>query len=273
MKSCRPGMKQYELEALFLHLTHVNGRCRQQSYTCICATGKDSAVLHYPYNDKVMENGTIALFDMGAEYHCYCSDITCSFPVNGKFTEDQKVIYEIVLEAQQAVMRSMKPEVQWEDMHRLASKTICAGLIKHDFLRGTESELQKAFIPALFFTHGLGHLMGMDTHDVGGNPEPRINEPGIRNLRIRGPLKEGMVITVEPGLYFVESSLKPALEDPKLAIFFNKEKIERFMNFGGVRLEDDVIVTADGIENMTNCPRTVADIEYVMQTKDSSKFF
>jgi len=274
MKACKPGMKEYELEALFLHLVYANGRCRYTAYTCICASGKHGAFLHYPNNATEVKEDHMLLLDMGAEYHCYCSDITCSFPANGHFSEGQKEVYETVLAAQQAVMAAMKPGVQWEDMHRLAERVICEGLLKHGFIQGTVDELLANHIPALFFPHGLGHMLGLDTHDVGGYPTgvEKLKEPGIKYLRARRPLEKNMVITVEPGIYFIDALLGPALADPQLSVYLNKEKIMKFMNFGGVRIEDDVIVTEDGIENMTKLPRTVEDIERVMQRKDSSKF-
>jgi Xaa-Pro dipeptidase len=274
MKSCRPGMKEYELEALFLHAIYSNGRCRRVSYCGICGCGKNGATLHYPNNNKDVLDGQMALLDMGAEYHCYTSDITCSFPVNGKFTENQKVVYNIVLAAQQAVMNAMAPGVKWEDMHRLADRVIVEGLLQHGFLKGSVEDLVKNQIGGLFFPHGLGHFMGLDTHDVGGYPKgvERIQERGIKSLRARRVLEAGMVLTVEPGLYFIEAVLRPAFEDPAINQFLVKEKIEKFLDFGGVRLEDDVIVTETGIENMTIAPRTVEEIEEVMTKKTHPKF-
>jgi len=243
MKNCRVGMQEYELESMFLYLTYTNGRFRHIAYTCICASGKSSATLHYPNNDKQIKEGQMLLLDMGAEYHCYISDITCSFPVNGKFTEDQKAIYNIVLDAQSSVMKAMKPGIDWTDMHRLAEHVILEGLLKLGLIRGSIEDLKKNHIAALFFPHGLGHLMGLDTHDVGGYPKglERIDEPGIRNLRTRRVLQKGMVITVEPGLYFIDANIDPALKDPITSQFLNAEILERFRDFGGVRIEDDVI--------------------------------
>jgi Xaa-Pro dipeptidase len=269
MKLCRVGMNESELEALFRFLTYKNGRCRHQSYICICASGKSSSVLHYPHNDKVVENGQMMLLDMGAEYHCYCSDITNSFPTNGRFTQDQREVYDTVLAASRAVMHAMKPGVKWEDMHRLAERTILEKLKEYGFLQGDVAEMIQHHVAALFFPHGLGHFMGLDTHDVGGYPPgvERIPEPGIRYLRARRTLEKGMVITVEPGVYFIDALLEPALRDPILSKFLNDSKISRFRTFGGVRIEDDVIVTANGIENMTQLPRTVEEIEAVMAQK------
>jgi len=274
MKACKPNMKEFELEAMFLHLIYVNGRCRHTAYTCICGSGKNGATLHYPNNDKDIKQGHMLLLDMGAEYHCYCSDITCSFPADGKFTHDQKEVYQIVLDAQQAVMAVMKPGVAWEDMHRLAEKTILEGLLKYNFIQGPMEELRKNHISALFFPHGLGHMLGLDTHDVGGYPTgvQRIQEPGIRYLRARRDLQKGMIITVEPGLYFIDALLLPAFENPNLNKYLNVDKIKRFMDFGGVRLEDDVVVTDTGIENLTICPREIVDVEALMEKKSHPKF-
>jgi Xaa-Pro dipeptidase len=206
------------------------------------------------------------LNDSGAEYHGYSSDITCSYPVNGRFTPEQKGVYETVLAANRAVQQAMRPGVSWPDMHRLAERTIAERLRDLGLLRGTTEELMAAHVPALFMPHGLGHLMGLDVHDVGGYPEgcSRIDEPGIRSLRCGRALEPGMVITVEPGVYFIEPVLEPALADPKLSRFLVPDVIARFKGFGGVRIEDDVVVTTTGSENLTRVPRDVKDIESVM---------
>lgn len=124
MRQCKPGMKEYQLESLFCHHTYTYGGCRHTSYACICGVGDHSAVLHYGHagapNSGDVKDGDMVLLDMGAEYHCYASDITCSFPANGKFTPNQKAIYETVLKAQLEVMKAMKPGVLWPEMHRLA---------------------------------------------------------------------------------------------------------------------------------------------------------
>jgi len=205
----------------------------------------------------------MVLLDMGAEYFCYCSDITRSYPIKGKFTNDQKEVYESVLAAQEAVLKAMKPGVLWPDMHRLSNRVICQQLQKYGFLKGDVEDMIKNDIGALFMPHGLGHFMGLDTHDVGGYPEgvERPTGPGIKSLRAGRVLEEGMVITVEPGIYFIEATLVPALKNPIHSKFLVAEKIQKFLNFGGIRLEDDVIVTKDGIENMTQIPRQVHEIE------------
>jgi len=273
MRKVKPGMMEYQIEALFQYEVYHNGGCRHCSYTCICAAGHNSATLHYGHaaapNNRQIKDGEIVLLDMGAEYLCYGSDITRSYPINGKFTEDQKIIYESVLAAQDAVLNKMKAGVSWPDMHILANRVICEQLKKHGFLKGEVDEMLKHHIGALFMPHGLGHFLGIDTHDVGGYPEgvERIMEPGLKSLRTARVLEEGMVITVEPGIYFISAILDPALKDDEKSKFLVADRINQFRNFGGVRLEDDVIVLKDGIENMTQIPRSVKEIEDLMAGK------
>jgi len=140
------------------------------------------------------------------------------------------------------------------------------GLKELNILTGDIDEMAKAHVAAIFMPHGLGHLLGLETHDVGGYPAGtnRIDEPGIRSLRCGRKLEEGMVLTVEPGIYFIDPLLDKALNDPQQSKFFNKEVLAKYRGFGGVRLEDDIVVTRNGLENFTKCPRTVEEIESVM---------
>ncbi len=270
MRKCRPGIMEYQLEALFLHEVYARGGCRFSAYTCICGCGPHSSVLHYGHqgapNDGLLHDGDMFLNDSGAEYHGYASDITCSYPVNGRFTADQRMVYEAVLAANRAVQAAMRPGVPWPDMHRLAERTIAERLEEAGLLRGSVDELMANHVPALFMPHGLGHFMGLDVHDVGGYPEgvSRIDEPGIRSLRTGRKLEAGMVITVEPGVYFIDALLEPALADPRTSRFLVPDVVARFRRFGGVRIEDDVVVTPRGSENLTHVPRDVSEIEAVM---------
>ncbi|KAK2645425.1 hypothetical protein Ddye_020620 [Dipteronia dyeriana] len=270
MRNIKVGMKEYQLESMFLHHTYMYGGCRHCSYTCICATGENSAVLHYGHaaapNDRTFEDGDMALLDMGAEYNFYGSDITCSFPVNGKFTNDQKLIYNAVLEAHNAVINAMKPGVSWVDMHKLAEKIILEALKKGSAIIGNVEDMMVERLGAVFMPHGLGHFLGIDTHDTGGYSKgaERPKEPGLKSLRTSRELCEGMVITVEPGCYFIDALLVPAMKNAKTSKFFNREVIGRFKDFGGVRIESDVLVTSNGSKNMTNVPRETGEIEAVM---------
>ncbi|KAI5080887.1 hypothetical protein GOP47_0004070 [Adiantum capillus-veneris] len=273
MRAARPGMKEYHLESLFLHSVYMKGGCRYVSYTCVCATGKNSSTLHYGHvaapNDRTIVDGDMALLDMGAEYHFYDSDITCSFPVNGIFTEKQRVVYEGVLDAQKAVIAAIKPGVSWIEMHKLAESIILGALVKANILTGRVEAMLEKRLGAIFMPHGLGHFLGLDTHDPGGylKGAKRPADAGLKSLRTARTLEEGMVITVEPGCYFINSLIDEALKDQETAPFIKPEEIEKFRGFGGVRLEDDVVVTVDGCENLTNCPREVDDVEAVMAGK------
>uniref|UniRef100_A0A8D1BJK6 Xaa-Pro dipeptidase n=2 Tax=Sus scrofa TaxID=9823 RepID=A0A8D1BJK6_PIG len=213
-----------------------------------------------------------SLFDMGGEYYCFASDITCSFPANGKFTEDQKAIYEAVLRSCRAVMNSMKPGVWWPDMHRLADRVHLEELTRIGILTGSVDAMVQVHLGAVFMPHGLGHFLGIDVHDVGGYPEgvERIDEPGLRSLRTARHLQAGMVLTVEPGIYFIDHLLDEALADPARACFFNCEVLQRFRGFGGVRIEEDVVVTNSGMELLTCVPRTVEEIEACMAGRDKA---
>ncbi|GAA0166990.1 metalloprotease [Lithospermum erythrorhizon] len=270
MRKTKAGMKEYQMESIFLHHTYMYGGCRHCSYTCICATGNNSSVLHYGHaaapNDKTLHDGDMALLDMGAEYHCYGSDITCSFPVNGKFTGDQCLVYNAVLDSHDAVISSMRPGVSWVDMHKLAEKVILESLKQAGLLVGNLDDMIAERVGAVFLPHGLGHLLGIDTHDPGGYLQgaERPKEAGLKSLRTSRDLLEGMVVTVEPGCYFIDALLLPAMESAKTSKFFNRESISRFRGFGGVRIESDLYVTSDGCVNMTKVPRKIHDIEAVM---------
>lgn len=270
MRNTKAGMKEYQLESMFLHHTYMYGGCRHCSYTCICATGENSSVLHYGHaaapNDRAFRDTDMALLDMGAEYHFYGSDITCSFPINGKFTDDQHLIYKAVLDAHNAVIAAMKPGVSWVDMHKLAERVILESLKKGGILAGDVEDMMAHRLGAVFMPHGLGHLLGIDTHDPGGYPKglERPKEPGLSSLRTTRELEEDMVITVEPGCYFINALLIPAMEGTKTSRFFIHDAIERFKGFGGVRIESNLHVTANGCNNMTKVPRETWEVEAVM---------
>ncbi|KFM60988.1 Xaa-Pro dipeptidase, partial [Stegodyphus mimosarum] len=172
MRRVRIGMKEYQLESIFQHYCYYIGGARLVSYTCICCSGENGAILHYGHagapNDKTVEDGDMCLFDMGCEYYCYASDITCSFPANGKFNAKQKLIYEAVYKSSRAVMAAVKPGVSWVDMHKLANKVHLEELKAGGLLKGDVNDMLKVNLGAVFMPHGLGHFMGCDVHDVGG---------------------------------------------------------------------------------------------------------
>jgi len=270
MKATKPGMYEYELESLFHHIVYAQGGCRVFAYTPIAASGPNAAILHYghagaPNNRRIEENDMI-LLDLGAEYYCYASDITRSFPASGHFSPVQKDMYEIVAAARDACFGIIRAGVSWVDVHRLADRTIVKGLLERGYLQGDLDDMVASHVGALFMPHGLGHLLGLDTHDVGGYPRgtARIQLPGLKSLRTTRTLEPNQVITVEPGCYFIESLLVPAFTNPKYSKFLVEEKLRPMIGRGGVRLEDNIVVTEDGFENLSSGPRTVAEIEAVM---------
>ncbi|OQR91079.1 xaa-Pro dipeptidase, metalloprotease family M24B [Thraustotheca clavata] len=275
METIEPGMVEFHAESEFLHACYSQGGARFHAYTCICGSGHNASALHYGHagapNDKVLNDGDVFLNDMGCEYHGYASDITCTFPVNGKFTPDQKFIYEGVLKAHDAVIAAMKPGVEWVDMHLLSQRVLTEHLLQGGlFQNGSVDELMEAEISAYFYPHGLGHLMGLDVHDVGGYlpGTGRTDTRMLRKLRAGRKLEKNMVITVEPGCYFIEGQIEELLSSPATAKYINKEVLARFRKTGGVRIESDVIVTATGAENMSYLvPRKVAEIEALMARK------
>uniref|UniRef100_A0A3B3ZVV5 Xaa-Pro dipeptidase n=1 Tax=Periophthalmus magnuspinnatus TaxID=409849 RepID=A0A3B3ZVV5_9GOBI len=270
MKNVKPGKMEYEMESLFQHYCYTKGGMRHTSYTCICGSGNNCSIIYYGHpgapNDKSILDGDMCLFDMGGEYHCYTSDITCSFPANGKFTADQKAIYEAVLKSSRSVMAAIKPGVKWTDMHRLADRVHLEELVKIGILKGSVEDMMKVHMGSVFMPHGLGHLLGIDVHDVGGYPEgvERIDEPGLRFLLMGRPVQERMVLTVEPGIYFINHLLDQALANPAQSCFINNQVLARFRGFGGVRVEENIAITSDGIELLTSVPRTVEEIEAFM---------
>jgi Xaa-Pro dipeptidase len=256
-------MNERELHALFAYTCHRQGSSGL-GYNPIVGAGKNSAILHYGDNNSEIEkNGDLILVDAGCDYRFYASDITRCYPVGGKFTEDSKNLYNAVLEMQEVVLAALKDGVKWEDMHYLAMDIAAKHLVKLGICNGTPEELVKNNVVAVFFPHGLGHSIGLDVHDVGGYPKgtERIDVPGVRYLRMRRTLAEGNVVTVEPGIYFAEPLIDFARNDPVVSKYLNNDVIDRFIKIGGVRIEDDVVITKDGHRNLTTVPKTVEEIE------------
>jgi len=238
MQVCKPGMYEYELEAEYLHEFARSG-CREAAYNSIVASGENACILHYNENNEQMKKGDLVLIDAGCEYEYYASDITRTFPVSGKFSKEQKVIYELVLKAQLEAIKVVKPGNHWDDPHKVTVQVITEGLVELGLLKGKVSSLIKKGGYRDFYMHRAGHWIGMDVHDVG-------------DYKIEGKwrlLEPGMVMTVEPGIYIAPDN----------------KKVDRKWRGIGVRIEDDVAVTADGHEVLTDgLPKTIEDIEAFM---------
>lgn len=224
MRFTRPGRKEYEVMAELVH--EFRRHNADVSYHPIVGGGANACILHYHENSEELKDGDLLLIDAGCEYELYASDITRTFPVNGRFTPEQRAVYEIVLEAQLAAIQRITPGNHWNDPHDAAVRVITQGLVKLGVLKGKVSSLIKEGAYRRFFMHRTGHWLGMDVHDVGDyrvGGEWRVLEPG-------------MVMTVEPGIYIPAGS---------------KGVAKRWWNIG-VRIEDDVAVTRDGHEVLTS---------------------
>lgn len=238
MQRTRPGLSEYHIEA---ELLYEFRRCGAQApaYTPIVASGANACVLHYVQNNAPLRDGDLLLIDAGCELDCYASDVTRTFPVSGHFSAPQQAVYELVLAAQRAAMAAVKPGAAWMAPHEAAVRTLAQGFLDLKLLTGSLEEVIQSEAYRKFYMHRTGHWLGLDVHDAGDykrNGDWRTLEPG-------------MVLTVEPGCY-----IAPTADVP-----------ERFRGIG-VRIEDDVVVAADGCEILTeSAPRAVADIEAVMQ--------
>ncbi|KAG9394013.1 Xaa-Pro aminopeptidase (Icp55) [Carpediemonas membranifera] len=263
MKMVKAGMVEYQADATLNYHAYMEG-LRFHSFPAITGAGPSASTLHYTANNKVIKPGQMMLIDGGFEDKCYAADITRTFPVDGKFTERQKALYNIVLKANIECIEMIRPGLHWKDIHDHATNVIAQGLHDLGILVGDLAEAKKLYIPSIFFPHGLGHLMGLEVHDVGGFIEgvPRLTAPGEANLRLQRELTERMVVTVEPGCYFVNETINPALADPEKSKYINEKVLREYQaEVGGIRLEDDILVTNDGHYVITTVPKTVEDVE------------
>lgn len=238
MKASKPGVMEYQLEAEIMHEFQMSG-ARFPAYNSIVGGGKNGCILHYIENSAPLKSGDLVLIDAGCELDYYAADITRTFPVNGKFSPEQKALYEICLQAQLEAIAVAKPGNHWNDPHEATVRVITEGLVKIGLLEGSVNELIKSEAYKEFYMHRAGHWLGMDVHDVGDykvGGEWRVLEPG-------------MVMTVEPGIYVAPDN----------------ERVAKKWRGIGIRIEDDVVITKDGNEILTNdVPKTVAEIEALM---------
>lgn len=194
----KSASNERELEAAFIATCIAHG-CRHQAYPSIVASGTNAATLHYVKNDEPLQDRSNVLLDAGGEYQCYCSDVTRTFPISGTFSKESRLIYDVVDEMQSSCFKMLRAGVLWEDVHMNAHKVAIKGLKAVGLLKGDDQEIFDKRVSVAFFPHGLGHYLGMDTHDTGGNPNYADEDIMFRYLRVRGTLPENSVITVEPG--------------------------------------------------------------------------
>jgi Xaa-Pro aminopeptidase len=279
MRVARPGLHEYHVQAALEYVFRVHGSPRN-AYPSIVASGPNACVLHYIDNRRRIGDGDLVLVDAGCEYGYHASDITRTFPASGRFTAPQRAIYELVLRAQEAALAVARPGQPFEAIHEAARRALTEGLVQLGLLPRSVEDSLAMHLYREFYMHGTGHWLGMDVHDVG-------------DYRVQGRsriLEPGMVFTIEPGLYF-----DPAREQVSFALreFHEPEVWERRFRLGtaaarrleeeekakapqvvhpvpaefrgiGVRIEDDVLITADGCEVLTaGTPKTIAEIERV----------
>lgn len=239
MKSVRPGMKEYQVEALLEQVFRREGAAGP-AYTSIVGAGANATVLHYINNDGELRDGELLLVDAGAEYKGYASDITRTFPVNGKFSKAQREIYDLVLEAQMSCVEMVRPGVTHDDLKNHSIEVLTKGMVKLGLLKGDPDQLIQEEKYKQFYMHGLGHMLGIDVHDVGQyyfDKQSRALEPGV-------------VMTVEPGLYIAPGTTNVP---------------EQYVGIG-IRIEDDVLCTNNGPRVLTNkVPKDAGVIEKLMQ--------
>jgi len=238
MQASRAGLYEFSLEAE-LDYEFRKGGAKMPAYGSIVASGRNACILHYQENDAVLKDGDLVLIDAGCEIDCYASDITRTFPVSGKFSAEQKAIYELVLRSQEAAFEAIGPGKHWNQAHEATVRVITAGLVELGLLQGNVDELIASEAYKAFYMHRAGHWLGMDVHDVG-------------DYRVGGEwrvLEVGMTLTVEPGIY-----VSP-----------DNQNVAKKWRGIGVRIEDDVVVTKNGCDILTSgVPKSVADIEALM---------
>src|SRR5687768_330017 len=238
MKAVRPGMKEYEVEALIEQVFRRQGAAGP-AYTSIVGAGPNATVLHYINNNAELRDGDLVLIDAGAEYKGYASDITRTFPIDGRYSKAQREIYDLVLKAQMSCVEMVRPGVTHDQLKQHSIEVLTEGMVELGLLRGDPEELIKEKKHEQFYMHGLGHMIGIDVHDVGKyyfGQESR-------------PLEPGVVMTVEPGLYISPNT---------------KDVPEQYLGIG-VRIEDDVLCTNNGPRVLTNkVPKQAEEIEELM---------
>ncbi|MDX1492168.1 MAG: Xaa-Pro aminopeptidase [Pseudohongiellaceae bacterium] len=244
MAISKPGLYEYHLEAELLH-EFVRSGSRAPAYNNIVAAGENACILHYVTNNAPLKSGDLVLIDAGCEYEYYAADITRTFPVSGRFTPEQKALYEVVLKAQLAAIDAVKPGAHWDEPHNATVEIITAGLVELGLLKGKVQDLIESEAYKDFYMHRAGHWLGIDVHDVGDykiDDKWRLMEPG-------------MVTTIEPGIYVAPDN----------------KKVDKKWRGIGIRIEDDVLVTRNGNRVISEgAPKTVAEIESFMAKAKSA---
>ncbi|KAF8929959.1 hypothetical protein BGZ58_008564 [Dissophora ornata] len=314
MQSIRPGMFEYQLGALFQYECDRQGG--KPTYLSIVGSGVNGAYLHYTKNDRQIKDGDLVVLDAACEVDCYTSDVTRTFPANGRFSPEQLEIYNLVREMQSSVISLMEKGIEWREMFVLSQKIGIRGLKRLGIFTGDENDLFESNIIRVFYPHGLGHLLGLNVHDDGlglavQRPEALMGSatlpvefhpittnnnkqnnataaatiseqlafdlppPSSRRSKAKGAsvyatpatrLQPGMLLTVEPGIYFNPAQVESALQNPDLAQYLDEPTLRRYMSVGGVRIEDVMLMLPNGtVSNITTITSDPHEIEQIVQ--------
>lgn len=267
MKVLRVGMKEYEVAAALEAVAQANG-CRLSFPTIATVCGQ---TLHNHYHGHTVKSGDMLLVDAGAETEMgYAGDMSSTICADKTFTTQQKEIYDIQVAAHTAAVRALKPGVPFKEVYELSCRVICEGLKGLGLMKGDSAEAVAAGAHAMFFPCGLGHMMGLDVHDmenlgevwVGYNGEPKSTQFGRKSLRLARPLEPGFVLTIEPGIYFIPELMDYWKGEKRFTDFINYDKLEDYRNFTGLRNEEDYLITEDGARLLgKKIPLTTEEVE------------
>jgi Xaa-Pro aminopeptidase len=240
----RPGATERAIE-IEMEAEFFRHGAERTAYDTIVGSGPNSGVLHFMPTDRAARRGELVLIDAGAEVSGYACDVTRTYAASGKFTAEQKEIYSVVDEARRNGIAKCRAGVEWRDVHMGACLDIARGLSEVGLLRGRPEDLVEQNAHALFFPHGIGHMVGLGVRDAGGRLPGRrkSRKPGIRNLRMDLPLQPGFVVTIEPGIYFIPALLRNAKHRERHRDTVAWNRVDRMLAFGGIRIEDNVLVT------------------------------
>ncbi|MFA8435268.1 MAG: aminopeptidase P family protein [Marinifilaceae bacterium] len=267
MRMARPGMTEAQIAAAVQEVAVAAGG--QQSFPTIATIHGET--LHNHYHGNTLKSGDMFLLDCGAENGMnYAGDMSSTFPVDKTFTTRQKEIYQIAYNAHESAIAALRPGVKFKDVHLTACKTIAQGMKELGFMKGDVDEAVAQGAHALFFQCGLGHMMGMDVHDmenlgevyVGYNGEAKSTQFGLKSLRLGRKLEPGFVLTIEPGIYFIPELIDMWKAENRFADFINYDKVEQYKDFGGCRNEEDFLITEDGARLLGKpIPKSIEDVE------------
>lgn len=258
MSLTEPGLKENEVQAAFLAYCQIEG-ARLQAYGPIFAAGSNAAILHYRDNNQLIKKNDLLLIDAGCEWKGYASDITRTFPANGKFSKKQAQIYDIVLDAQKECIKKAHVGNNMGDLHKLSEEIMTQGLIDLKIFKSKNvQDILESGAMKIFFPHGLGHMLGLDVHDVGGKKKKNSK---LRNWIDFAP---GHVVTIEPGLYFIDAHFRNPKTRKEFAKIIDWKKAESYKAVGGIRIEDNIHILKKGNENLTFAAKERKDIEDIM---------